>query len=178
MCTSEQTTGGDCVWFHAEPDLCFQAFSGCRAIPRRFQKSHRFRALDRFTFRQKVAFAMPNDVLIVEDDIIIAIDFEATIMDLGIQNVRTATHTSEALAMIAGRAPDFALLDVGLGNNTSFEVADRLDELKIPYAFVTGYRADVTLMSRFAGRPILSKPCLREELEAALRGIPESRPSS
>lgn len=121
----------------------------------------------------KVAFAMPNDVLIVEDDTIIAIDFEVTVMELGVQNVRTALHAADALAMIAERAPDFALLDVGLGDDTSFEVADRLDALRIPYAFVTGYRADVALASRFAGRPVLSKPCLREELEAALRGSPE-----
>lgn len=116
---------------------------------------------------------MPNDVLIVEDDAIIAIDFEATIMELGIARVRTAAHAADALAMIAERAPDFALLDVGLGNDTSFEVADRLDALKIPYAFVTGYRADAALARRFADKPVLSKPCLREELEAALRGSPE-----
>lgn len=116
---------------------------------------------------------MPNDVLIVEDDAIIAIDFEATIMELGVQQVRTAIHAADALTMIAERAPDFALLDVGLGDDTSFEVADRLDTLKIPYAFVTGYRADVALASRFTGKPVLSKPCLREELEAALRGSPE-----
>lgn len=125
------------------------------------------------SFRQKAAFAMPNDVLIVEDDAIIAFDFEATIIELGIQQVRTAGYAADALAMIAERAPDFALLDVGLGDKTSFEVADRLDALKIPYAFVTGYRADVALASRFAGKPVLSKPCLREELEAVLRSSPE-----
>ncbi len=124
-------------------------------------------------FATKVVFAMPNDVLIVEDDTIIAIDFEATVMELGVQRVRTANHAADALTMIAERTPDFALLDVGLGNDTSFEVADRLDALRIPYAFVTGYRADVALAARFAGRPVLSKPCLREELEAVLRGSPE-----
>ena len=116
---------------------------------------------------------MPKDVLIVEDDTIIAIDFEVTIMELGIQQVRTAAHAADALAMIAEREPDFALLDVGLGNDTSFAVADRLDALKIPYAFVTGYHADPALASRFVGKAVLSKPCLREELEAILRGSPE-----
>lgn len=118
----------------------------------------------------KVAFAMPNDVLIVEDDAIIAIDFEVMLMELGISHVRTAAHAAGALAMIAERAPDFALLNVRLGDDTSFEVADRLDALKIPCAFVTGYRTDVILASRFAGRPVLGKPFLREELEAVLRG--------
>jgi CheY-like chemotaxis protein len=154
--------------------ICASGIFGTPQPPQTPPKPDRCRAVARFTpFRQKVAFAMPNDVLIVEDDAIIAIDFEATILDLGVQQVRTAVHAADALAMIAERAPDFALLDVGLGNDTSFEVADRLDALKIPYAFVTGYRADVALASRFAGRPVLSKPCLREELEAVLRGSPE-----
>jgi len=116
---------------------------------------------------------MPNDVLIVEDDAIIAIDFETTILDFGVQWVRTATHVAEALAMIDERAPDFALLDVALGHETSFEVAARLDALGTPFAFVTGYRPDVALTSRFPGRPVLSKPCLRDELEAVLRSAPE-----
>jgi len=125
------------------------------------------------SFATKVVSAMPNDVLIVEDDAIIAIDFETTMMELGIERVRTAAHAADALAMIADRVPDFALLDVGLGNDTSFEVADRLDALKVPYAFVTGYRADIVLAGRFAGKPVLSKPCLRDELAAVLRGSPE-----
>ena len=116
---------------------------------------------------------MPNDVLIVEDDAIIAIDFEATMLEIGVERVRTASQTADALAMIDERAPDFALLDVGLGNETSFDVAAQLDELGIPFAFVTGYRADAALAKRLAGRPILNKPWLREDLEAILCGSPE-----
>ncbi len=124
---------------------------------------------------QKVAFAMPNDVLIVEDDALIAIDFGMMVTELGVPRVRTAAHAAEALAMIAEHPPDFALLDIGLDSGTSFEVADRLDALKIPYAFVTGYSADIALMSRFHGKPVLNKPFLRDELEAVLRAVPEPR---
>ncbi|MGB3867033.1 MAG: response regulator [Xanthobacteraceae bacterium] len=112
--------------------------------------------------------AMPNDVLVVEDDAIIALDFETTITDMGVQQVRTATHVAQALAMIAERVPDFALLDVGLGTDTSFVVADQLDALKIPFAFVTGYRDDVALAGRSVARPVLNKPFLKEELAAVL----------
>ncbi|MCO5132498.1 MAG: response regulator [Xanthobacteraceae bacterium] len=116
---------------------------------------------------------MPNDVLIVEDDALIAIDFGAMIAELGVAQVRIAAHAAEALAMIADRAPEFALLDIGLDAGTSFEVADRLDALRVPYAFVTGYSADLALASRFHGKPVISKPFLRADLEAVLRPGPE-----
>src|SRR3981081_1597781 len=102
--------------------------------------------------------ALPNDVLIVEDDPIIALDFEDTILGFGVKLVRTAGNVARALEMIAGRAPDFALLDVGLVREKSFAVAERLDELKIPFIFVTGYGADVRLPPAFRNTPRLPKP--------------------
>src|SRR5258708_31092069 len=90
-------------------------------------------------------FALPNDVLIVEDDAIIALDFEDTILGFGVTTVRTEGNVARALDMIAERAPDFALLDVGLVREKSFAIAERLDALKIPYVFVTGYGADARI---------------------------------
>ena len=113
---------------------------------------------------------MPNDVLIVEDDPIIALDFEDTILGFGVKTVRTAASVAKALKMIAERAPDFALLDVGLVREKSFAIAERLDALKIPFVFVTGYGADARLPAGFAGKPRLPKPCSTEALQAALRG--------
>ena len=93
---------------------------------------------------------MPDDVLIVEDDPIIALDFEDTILGFGVKTVRTAASVAKALDMIAERAPDFALLDVGLIREKSFAIAERLEALKIPFVFVTGYGADVRLPAAFA----------------------------
>jgi CheY-like chemotaxis protein len=118
---------------------------------------------------------MPNDVLIVEDDPIIVLDFEDTILGLGVKTVRTAASVARALQMIADRAPDFALLDVGLGREKSFAIAERLDALKIPFVFVTGYGTDVGLPAAFAGRARLPKPFSTEMLQAALcdrSGVP------
>jgi CheY-like chemotaxis protein len=112
---------------------------------------------------------MPNDVLIVEDDPIIALDFEDTISGFGVKTVRTAASVAKALDMIAVRPPDFALLDVGLIREKTFAIAERLDALKIPFVFVTGYGADVRLPAELAGKPRLTKPCSSEALEAALR---------
>ena len=112
---------------------------------------------------------MPGDVLIVEDDPIIALDFEDTILGFGVKTIRTAGNVARALAMIADRAPDFALLDVGLVREKSFAIAERLEELKIPFVFVTGYGADVRLPAAFAHRPRLPKPCSTDALEAVLK---------
>ena len=112
---------------------------------------------------------MPGDVLIVEDDPIIALDFEDTILGFGVKGVRTAANVARALAMIADRTPDFALLDVGLVREKSFAIAERLDELKIPFIFVTGYGVDVRLPAALADKPRLPKPYSSDALKALLR---------
>jgi CheY-like chemotaxis protein len=97
------------------------------------------------------------------------LDFEDTILGFGVKSVRTAAGVAKALEMIAERAPDFALLDVGLLREKSFAVAERLDALKIPFIFVTGYGADVRLPAAFADRPRLPKPCSTDALQAVLK---------
>ena len=114
--------------------------------------------------------ALPNDVLIVEDDPLIALDFEDTILGFGVKTVRTAGNVARALEMIADHAPDFALLDVGLVREKSFAIAERLDALKIPFVFVTGYSTAGTFPAAFALRPRLPKPYSAEELKALLYG--------
>ena len=112
---------------------------------------------------------MPDDVLIVEDDPIIALDFEDTILGFGVKTVRTAGGVARALDMIADRAPGFALLDVGLVREKSFAVAERLEALKIPFVFVTGYGTDVGLPAALADKPRLPKPYSSDALKALLR---------
>jgi CheY-like chemotaxis protein len=113
--------------------------------------------------------ALPNDVLIVEDDPIIGLGFEDMVLGFGVKTVRTATSVAQALEMIRDRAPDFALLDVGLVREKSFAVAERLEALQIRFVFVTGYGADVRLPAAFAARPRLLKPCSTDALEAVLK---------
>lgn len=111
---------------------------------------------------------VPGDILIVEDDAIIALDFEQTVAEFGVTRVRIASSVAQALVMIAERSPDFALLDIGLSEEKSFAVAKRLAVLKIPFAFVTGYSGDRAFPPEYSGRPRLSKPFLRNELFAVL----------
>ncbi|WP_407157457.1 response regulator [Bradyrhizobium sp. STM 3557] len=109
-----------------------------------------------------------RDVLIVEDDPIIALGFEDTLLSLGVTVVRVAANVATALRAIDERAPEFALLDVGLIGEKSVAVAERLAGLGIPFAFATGYGADL-VPSAFADRPRLPKPCTTDVLKTALR---------
>jgi CheY-like chemotaxis protein len=114
---------------------------------------------------------VPKDVLIVEDDPIIALDFEDTILGFGAEQVRCASSVAKALEMIADRAPDFAMLDVGLVREKSFAIAERLDALNIPFIFITGYGADVPLPPAFARKPRLPKPCSTDALRTLLKRL-------
>ena len=115
---------------------------------------------------------IPEDVLIVEDDPIIALDFEDTVLGFGVKAVRTAGSVARALELIADRTPDFALLDVGLVREKSFAVAERLDALKIPFVFVTGYGGHRGFPAAFADKPTLPKPYSSAALYAALKRRP------
>jgi CheY-like chemotaxis protein len=123
-----------------------------------------------------VPAAIPGDILIVEDDAIIALDFEETLLSLGVATVRTAASVDQALVLIAARAPDFALLDVGLFDENSFAVAGRLRELNIRFAFVTGYSGDKRFPAAYREVPRLSKPYSREALLAVLMDQPAADP--
>jgi CheY-like chemotaxis protein len=112
---------------------------------------------------------MPGDVLIVEDDPIIALDFEDTILGFGVKTVRTAGNVARALDLIAERLPDFALLDVALTGEKSFAIAELLAVLEVPFGFITGYGADVRLPKAFADTPRLPKPYSSVALRALLK---------
>ena len=118
---------------------------------------------------------MPSDVLVGEDDPIIALDYEDMILGFGVKSVRTAANVAKALELIDRWPPQFALLDVGLIREKSFAVAERLEALKIPFAFVTGYGADAMLPAAFAAKPRLPKPCSTDALQALLKNG-DSRP--
>ncbi|MBN9596085.1 MAG: response regulator [Afipia sp.] len=112
---------------------------------------------------------LPSDVLIVEDDTLIALDASETISGFGVASVRAARGVADALELIAARAPDFVLLDVGLIREKSFAVAEQLVLQKIPFVFVTGYSGPAALPAALARYPVLRKPYLRDELLDTLR---------
>ena len=112
---------------------------------------------------------LPGDVLIVEDDPLIALDLSETIMSFGVASVRTAGTVAGALQQIDERKPDFVLLDLRLGGEKSFAVAQRLKTLMIPFAFTTGYVGTGGVPAAFADVAVLIKPYVLDNLRIALQ---------
>jgi len=102
--------------------------------------------------------------LIVEDNLIIALDAEDMLTQLGAE-VRTANTVRQALQALDEMTPSFALLDVNLGGaETSLPVARKLQELKVPFVFATGYGEGFNLPPDLKGVPIIRKPYYLETL--------------
>jgi CheY-like chemotaxis protein len=109
-------------------------------------------------------------VLVVEDDGLVAMTLEDLLADFGCDVAKSAASVSEALDWLAdGGAADAALLDVSLGGEYVFTVAEALAARGTPFAFTTGYGE--VQDARFGAAPLIGKPIRRERLEAALRGL-------
>jgi CheY-like chemotaxis protein len=111
---------------------------------------------------------MPKDVLVVEDNMIIALDAEDMMRKFGVGTVRSASGVGQGLREIADHPPEFALLDVNLGAETSFEIARRLTELGVPFVFATGYGEQIAFPPEFSDVPKLRKPYSIEALRDAV----------
>ena len=101
---------------------------------------------------------LSGHVLIVEDNIIIAIDAEEIAFELGASSVSVVSNVNEALRAIEATDFSFALLDVNLGAETSEPVADKLKEKRTPFAFATGYGDATEITKRFDGVAVIQKP--------------------
>ena len=70
-----------------------------------------------------------NVILVAEDEALILLDIEQTLVDAGVKTVISATTVDEALAAIESGAIEAAVLDLHLGRSGwSYDVANRLRE--------------------------------------------------
>lgn len=113
---------------------------------------------------------VPNSVLLVEDNMLIALDTEEMLRELGVTEVRTAGSVSQALAAIGEGRPDFVLLDFNLGEETSEPVARELAAQEIPFVLATGYSAHTIDPGELGARGILKKPYDKRALALTLSG--------
>jgi len=115
--------------------------------------------------------SLHQHVLIVEDDAIIGLELESILREEGYDVVGPAASVSEALACLAGECGlDGAVLDVNLGNEDVFSVADALSAARIPFLFLTGH-SNSMLPTRHNGRPVIRKPYARPALIATLASV-------
>jgi CheY-like chemotaxis protein len=111
-------------------------------------------------------------VLVVEDDVLIAMDLEALLESVGCTVLGPVSSESAALDLIDSDSPDLALLDINLNGGNAFGIADKLAAKKIPFAFLTGHSKKF-LPAAHSVRPVFSKPYQHENLvRDLLRLIP------
>ena len=109
-----------------------------------------------------------RDVLLVEDSLIIALDAEDIVGRLGAATVSTAATIEGALDLIEETRPSVAMLDINLGDSTSFAIADRLASLDVPFLFATGYGEQAQLPPQHRGRTVVQKPYMLENVARAM----------
>jgi CheY-like chemotaxis protein len=107
-------------------------------------------------------------ILVVEDEMMIAMLVEDMLADLGCDVVGPAHALDVALALARDEAGlDAALLDVNLGGQPVFAVADALKAKGVPAIFSTGY-GDAGLREADRGALVLQKPFRAGDLARAL----------
>ena len=104
-------------------------------------------------------------VLIVEDEIVVALFLEDILEEFGYVVAGVVCHLDEAMA----RDPDYdvAVLDVHINGRSVFDFADMLAAQGIPFVFATGY-GERGIPERHRGRPVLQKPFQPDDLKRVL----------
>lgn len=96
-------------------------------------------------------------ILIAEDGFALAAMLETVLTTFGCRVVGPVGRLEDALALARERPLDGALLDVSLGEDDSFALADTLLGRRVPVILVTGRRPD-ELPPRFQELPVVGKP--------------------
>lgn len=106
-------------------------------------------------------------VLVVEDEMMVSMLIEDMLGDLGCIVVGPAARLDEALDLANAGELDCAVLDVNLGGQPIFPLADVLRSKGKPFAFATGY-GDAGLRDVDKGTPVLQKPFRESDLARVL----------
>ena len=112
-----------------------------------------------------------KDVVLVEDQALIAMDIEDVLRKLGASSVRAFSNIAEALAGIGASVPHCAVLDLNLAGETSAEIADALLAKSVPFIFATGYRDAAMIPDRFRHIPVIRKPLSERDLAEQLSAV-------
>jgi DNA-binding response OmpR family regulator len=108
-------------------------------------------------------------VLVLEDETLVSMMVEDMLADLACEVIGPFARLDQAIEAISqmDEAPDVALLDVNLGRQQSFPLAEILRDKGVPFVFTTGYD-DSGIPSEWRDRPALRKPFMLHHMKDAL----------
>jgi PAS domain S-box-containing protein len=114
----------------------------------------------------------PTRILIVEDEVIVALDIQDRLTDLGYEVTGVADRGTEALELVASAPPDLVLMDIRLkGEMDGITVAEQIRQhWCIPVIYLTAFSEDNTLQRAKVSEPFgyLIKPFEDREIQAAI----------
>jgi len=120
--------------------------------------------------RDKTALAR---VLVVEDEMMVAMLVEDMLTDLGYEVVTVASRMESAIEHAERSDVDLAILDLNLNGEKSYPVAEALRTRNVPFLFATGY-GEGALPEAFRNVPTLQKPFVSGQLKYALDTLDRS----
>jgi CheY-like chemotaxis protein len=106
-------------------------------------------------------------ILLVEDESLVAMLVEDALDALQCQVIGSASRLRNACELAGRDGFDLAILDINIGGEPVYPVAEVLAHRKIPFVFLTGYGV-TGVAEPFRDRPILQKPFRLEELRKLL----------
>ncbi|MEO7170176.1 response regulator [Sphingomonas sp. QA11] len=113
----------------------------------------------------------PTNILIVEDEPLIAMMLEDFLDVLGKTMAGTADNVADALKLVEAGGIDAAILDVNLrGGEKSWPIADALAAKGVLFVLATGGSAE-SVAEAYRGRPTLSKPFTMDAVSRALDSL-------
>ena len=118
--------------------------------------------------KEKRSIKLSGDVLIVEDNMLIALDASDILKDNGADDVHMSGSVADALAVLEANTITFALLDVNLGDQTSLPVAQVLADRNIPFVLATGYGDAESITASYPPAVIAKKPFTAESIVKAI----------
>lgn len=111
--------------------------------------------------------APPNQILLVEDEILVGMAMRDLLTDLGYSVLGPYGDVGEAIAAASSHNISAAVLDVNLAGVPVYPLADELTSRQVPFIFVTGYGVE-SIDRKFSGIPVLAKPIEGHKLRDAL----------
>lgn len=110
------------------------------------------------------------EVLIIEDEPIIAMDIETIVRDLGHTVTGVAVTRDEAVAQAMAKRPGLVLADIQLADDSSGidAVKDILQEFDVPVIFITAFPERLLTGERPEPTFLITKPFQRSTVKAAI----------
>ena len=106
-------------------------------------------------------------IIVVEDESLVAMMIEDMLTDLGHQVVATSGRMPDASELVSNESADLAILDVNLNGEETYPLADSLTARGIPFIFATGY-GSAGIKAEWSGVPVLQKPFQSRDLADAI----------